>query len=103
VKKKKKSKVPERLQWQLSYHVDVDKLQIRGDMPVQVAVNAAVEAARAHFMATGHSIPGVKIVGRWRNPDNRNPRHADWKTTEDSGQSLSGFWQTLGRGRGALS
>jgi hypothetical protein len=32
----------------------------------------------------------VELGIRWRNPDNRNPRHADWKTTDDPGQSLGG-------------
>jgi hypothetical protein len=62
---------------------------------------ARVRAIRA-FLRTGKSIRGVKIVGRWRNPHNRNPRHANWKTTEQPGESLYEFWNTLHGARGAL-
>jgi hypothetical protein len=87
---------PERLQTQLRFQVDRKKFKTRE------AADDAVKRARAHFMATGKSIAGVKIQGRWRNPDNRNPQHANWKTTDDPGQSLHGFWASLGKGRGAL-
>jgi glucan biosynthesis protein len=92
----------ERLQYQLRFYVDFKKLKIAGDFPKEVAAKIATEEARRRFIATGKSIPGVRIVVRWRNPDNRNPRHADWKTTEDPDQSLFGLWKTLGQGRGAL-
>lgn len=86
----------ERLQYQLRFFADRRKFKTRDD------AEEAIKQTRAHFLDTGRSIPGVRIEARWRNPDNRNPRHADWKSTTDSGQSLMEFWKTLGRGRGAL-
>ncbi len=86
----------ERLQFQLRFFVDPRKFT------TPEARDAAVQKARAHFMRTGKELKGVRIEGRWRNPDNANPRHANWKTTNDSGQSLFEFWRTLGKGRGAL-
>lgn len=61
--------------------------------------------AMAQFFATEGRGPferGVHIVARWRNPDNKNPRHVNWKTTDDSGQSLEDFYSTLHGARGAL-
>lgn len=86
----------ERLQFQLRFFVDPKIFKTRE------AVDKAVKDARRHFLATGRSIRGVEIEARWRNPDNRNLRHADWKETTDPGQSLYDFWKTLGKGRGAL-
>lgn len=86
----------ERLEYQFRFYVDRKKFK------TPAAQQNAVKQARAHFIATGRGISGVRIVARWRNPDNKNPRHADWKTTEDAGQSLHDFWKTLGKGRGAL-
>ena len=86
----------ERLQYQLRFVIDKTMFKTKA------AAEDAAAAARKHFLATGHDSPGVKIIARWRNPDNRNPKHADWKTTEDPGQSLYDFWATLGKGRGAL-
>jgi hypothetical protein len=86
----------ERLQYQMRFYVDKQKFK------TAEAQQNAVRVARKRFLETGRSTAGVRIVARWRNPDNKNPRHADWKTTEDSGQSLHGFWKTLGQGRGAL-
>jgi hypothetical protein len=58
--------------------------------------------AMKHFLKTGEEIPGVKIVARWRNPENKNPAHANWKTTNDAGQSIGDFYKTLHGSRGAL-
>lgn len=87
----------ERLEWQLRYHVDAKKFKSKAE------IDSAIKLARAKFLATGDNlVPGIRIEGLWRNPDNRNPLHANWKSTEDLGQSLYGFWSTLGKGRGAL-
>lgn len=86
----------ERLQYQLRFYVSAKRFK------TPEARDAAIKSARRLFLQTGRSIAGVRIVARWRNPDNKNPRHADWKTTEDPDQSLHGFWKTLGQGRGAL-
>lgn len=91
--KKKKSKQSEKLDWQLKFYVVPAKHK---------DLQAAISRAREHFFETGKSIPGVKIVGRWRNPDNKNPLHADWKSTEDPGQSLKAFHKTLHGVRGAF-
>lgn len=86
----------ERLQYQLRFAVDKKRFPTKGDR------DNAIAAARKHFLKTGESLPGVKIEARWRNPDNKNPRHSEWKHTTDPDQSLYGFWASLGRGRGAL-
>lgn len=62
----------------------------------------AKHRARSHFLMTGEDIEGVHLIFKWRNPENKNPLHANWKTTEDAGQSLHDFWVTLHRDRGAL-
>jgi len=86
----------ERLQYQLRFHVDPKRFK------TAAARAKAVSQARAHFINTGKEIKGVRIEARWRNPDNKNPKHVDWKTTSDRGQGLFDFWKTLGKGRGAL-
>lgn len=86
----------ERLQYQLKFLVDKKQFKTKD------AAEDAIADARRHFLTTGKESSGVRIVARWRNPDNRNPLHAEWKTTEDAGQSLYEFWTTLGKGRGAL-
>ena len=86
----------EKLQYQLRFFVDRKAAKNRED------VDRLIKKARAHFLKTGESIPGVQIEARWRNPDNRNPAHANWKDTTDANQSLYDFWDTLGKGRGAL-
>lgn len=88
----------ERLEFQLKYRVSASRFR-------EDERHAAVQLARQTFLETGESIPGVEIVARWRNPDNKNPQHRAWKLTTDPGQSLREFWQTLhgGKtGRGAL-
>ena len=86
----------ERLQYQLLFKADKKKFKTKDE------AEYAIAKARKRFIDTGAETPGIKIIGRWRNPDNNNPVHADWKTTEDEGQSLYDFWKTLGKGRGAL-
>jgi len=89
----------ERLETQLIFKLDPRKWGKKTKREQQ----QAIKEARANFMQSGYSgVPGVKIEGRWRNPDNRNPVHANWKYTTDEGQSLHDFWKTLGKGRGAL-
>jgi hypothetical protein len=86
----------ERLQYQVGVYVNR-----RIFISDAAAERARVRAIRM-FLQTGKSIRGVKLVGRWRNPDNRNPRHSHWKTTEQRGESLYDFWYTLHGSRGAL-
>jgi hypothetical protein len=81
----------ERLQYQLRYIVD------RVMFPAREEADKAVERAKRQFQQTGRSIPGVKIEARWRNPDNRQRRHQEWKSTTDSDQSLVGFWVSIGK------
>jgi hypothetical protein len=59
--------------------------------------NLAVVASRAirDYMATGEHTPGVQLIGWWRNPDNKNPLHSNWKRSADEGQSLEGFRKTI--------
>lgn len=88
-----KRRKSEPLEYQLAYVIDKKK---HGNYALAKA------RARRHFLQTGESIDGVHIIAKWRNPRNRNPIHANWKTTEDPGQSLQDFWTTLHGARGAL-
>ena len=87
----------ERLQYQLATYVNRRLYEDDDEADV-----ARVEAIQ-EFLETGETnVPGVKIVARWRNPDRRNRNRARWKTTEERGQSLYEFWNTLHGSRGAL-
>jgi colicin import membrane protein len=52
-------------------------------------------AAVAHFLRYGEEMEGVHLIGSWKNPANRNPLHANWKSSDDDGQSLEGFFTTI--------
>jgi hypothetical protein len=84
----------ERLQYQLAVFVDSSVFTTERQQA------AAKARAIRHFLRTGESIEGVRIVARWRNPD--RVQGEPWKTTEDAGQSLAEFWETMHRQRGAL-
>lgn len=87
----------ERLQYQVAAYVN------RNLYKSEAAAERARVKAMRQFLRTGKTdVRGVKIVGRWRNPDNRNPRHRNWKTTEDLGESLQEFYDTLHGARGAF-
>jgi hypothetical protein len=94
LRKPKKSEV---LQYQVAAYVNARRYK------TPEARERARDKAMRQFLRTGRqTVPGVKLVARWRNPDNRNWRHANWKTTEQPGQSLYDFWGTLHGQRGAL-
>lgn len=87
----------ERLQVQVAAYVN------RRIYKSQESADRAHARAMREFLRTGRvTVRGVKVVGRWRNPDNRQWRHRNWKTTEDADQSLEEFWETLHGSRGAL-
>ena len=48
----------------------------------------------AAYIQNGKEMEGTHLVGSWRNPENRNPLHANWKT-DGVGQSLSEFFITI--------
>lgn len=86
----------ERLQYSFGYVIDPRLWPDRDE---------AKAIARDIFFRTEGAGPypkGIRLIARWRNPDNRNPRHANWKTTEDDGQNLIDFYFTLHGQRGAL-
>jgi len=87
----KKKRVNERLQYQLKFVVDPSLYRTDKER------RGAIVRARQMFALSGRSIHGVKIEARWRNPDNPNPRHANWKSTTDRDQSLYGFWLTIAK------
>ncbi len=89
----------ERLQYQFRFFIDSKVYKTAEER------EGIPEKAKAHFIRTGEQLKGVRIEVRWRNPDNKNQRHAEWKSSSDPDQSLQGVWQSLGssrRGRGAL-
>lgn len=55
-------------------------------------------AAWDQFLATGELPEGFDLRLEWRNPDNRNPLHSDWKSSDDDDQSLAEARDTLNRG-----
>lgn len=87
----------EKLQYQVAAYVNRNIYKSDAS-----AERARVRAMREFLRTGGATVRGVKIVARWRNPDNRNWRHKNWKTTEDPGESLQEFWETLHGSRGAL-
>lgn len=86
----------ERLQYQVA--VRVDRSVYRSEATAESARVRAIQ----HFLRTGRTIAGVSIVARWRNPDNGKAVHRAWKNTNDPGQSLEDFWETLHGAAGAL-
>lgn len=89
----------ERLEYQFRYFISPKVYPTAEDR------ERAQKRAKKLFLESGQELKGVRIEVRWRNPDNKNERHANWKSSNDSDQSLKGVWQTLGssrRGRGAL-
>jgi hypothetical protein len=87
--KSKKGRKSERLEFRIGVK-SIDPRILRGHDRADVAT-----AAVKHFIRTGEETPGVKLVGRWRNPDNKNPLHKNWKTSEDDSQDLDGFYRTI--------
>jgi hypothetical protein len=53
------------------------------------------QKALEYFDEHGEEMDGVHMIGRWRNPDDPNPRHANWKTSDDEDQSLEDFFATI--------
>ncbi len=92
--KGKKSKQPresERLEWKLRYRMD------REQHPDPKKAAGLMRAAKEYFLEDGDpdAIPGIHVVGLWRNPDNKNALHRQWKTSDDPDQSVSGFIKTI--------
>lgn len=80
----------ERLQFHLSYKLDGATYARASKEEIQ----ADIAAAKAHFAKKGEqnpNTPGVHIIGNWRNPE----RFDEWKTSDDTGQSLFGFWASI--------
>lgn len=84
----------ERLQYQLRFFVDAKVFKTKE------AADDAVRRAKEYFYRTGKELKGVRIEGRFRNPDREGVHAARWKTTNDPGQSLDEFWRTLKRAFG---
>jgi hypothetical protein len=51
--------------------------------------------AASHFIQTGEQLEGVQLIGRWKNPENKQQRHQNWKTSDFDGQTLGGFFDTI--------
>jgi hypothetical protein len=90
----------------------IDRRKVHGKVDpvrVQVAVRvkkprgvkitkAFLKAAVQRYADTGRAPRGVQIVTiRWINPVRKDPSKAVWKSSEDSGQSLSQARATLRR------
>jgi hypothetical protein len=80
----------ERLQRKIKYRVSEAYLKRTGQTPAEARI-----AMLEFFELTGDQLPGTQIVVSWRNPDNKNLNHANWKSSETSGQSLAGAFATL--------
>lgn len=96
-KKKKARSDREWLQFGMSAQV------ARAAFPAGADLEKIAEDARVRFYRTGRTTRGVKLIGRWRNPANRNPLHSNWKTSEDNGQSLKGFFTSIIQRTGAAA
>jgi hypothetical protein len=93
---KKRKRKSEKLVWKLGGRVAVRVL--RGRSP-----EAVLRAAWDRYLSEGEETPGVHLIGSWRNPNNKNPKHSNWKTSDDEGQSLEGFFGTIAQRVGATS
>jgi hypothetical protein len=77
--------------------------------PPNASKRQQIEVLKAFFDSQGEidflyfGKKRVRLIARWRNPDNKNPLHANWKTTDDPGQSVEDFYTTLHGERGALA
>jgi hypothetical protein len=81
-------KISERLEWQISFAIKKSLLKERSAAEIR-------REALEYFRDTGEELDGVKIRGKWRNPDNKNPKHRAWKFSDDGDQSLEGFFRTI--------
>jgi hypothetical protein len=59
------------------------------------------DAAASYYLQHGTEMEGVHLIGIWRNPDNRNPLHANWKNSDEHIQGLGGFFETIIKQTGA--
>ncbi len=89
-KRKPKKRKSERLERRIRYRIS-PKLaaQWNGDLA------GIRRAALQHFRSHGEEMKGVHIIQEWRNPDNKNPKHRAWKTSDDDGQTLEKAFATL--------
>jgi hypothetical protein len=80
--------ISERLEWQISF--GFSKRLLAKNTPAELR-----RQALEYWEEYEEVMPGVKIIGKWRNPNNKNPRHAAWKYSTDSDQSIEGFFTTI--------
>jgi hypothetical protein len=81
-------KISERLEWRISYAIS--KRLLKNNTP-----EAIRKRALEYYEENGEEMPGVKMRAQWRNPKNKNPKHAAWKYTSDPGHSLDAFFETI--------
>lgn len=87
-----KGRINERLQWQFLYWFNPEIYRTAAEREEAIALLQEV-----WWRTSGrvNRIEGAKMEVQWRNPDNRNPLHADWKTSADPGQSSADAFATL--------
>jgi hypothetical protein len=83
--KSKGKRKSESLQWKVKYRFTARYLRETGQTPAEARI-----AALKYFEENGEELPGTHIIVSWRNKNNKNPLHANWKTSDDQGQSLGG-------------
>lgn len=63
-----------------------------------------IRAMKKFFDSGGtEQLKTVKVVARWRNPEDSGTRAQMWKTTEDPGQTLDEFYDTFHGSTGPLA
>ena len=97
---KRHRKPNERLEFTIGFRID--RRKTAGASPAQL--RRAMAQAKEAFLDDGDpdALDGIHVYGKWRNPDNKNPLHSNWKTSDDPGQSPSGFIKTIMERTGRL-
>lgn len=81
-------KLSERLEWRITYAFS--KRLLKNNTPAELR-----QRALEYWEENGEVMPGVRMRGQWRNPNNRKPQHRAWKYSDDSGHSLEAFFDTI--------
>ncbi len=94
-KRKPKKRKSERLERRIRYRIS-PKLAAQWNGVLCILCHGINgRAALQHFRSHGEEMKGVHIIQEWRNPDNKNPKHRAWKTSDDDGQTLEKAFATL--------
>jgi hypothetical protein len=79
---------PDPLEWRIKYLVDPALIKKHGAAKLR-------KMALEYYQENGEEMPGVHMIGEWRNPLSHNEDHANWKNSDDEDGGLDGFFETI--------